>query len=147
LTRQNTQPQTRDEATLALVNKGGYVLKECDGIPDLILIASGSEVELATAAYEKLTSQGHAVRVVSMPCFEIFKHQSPAYQASVLSNDISKRVAIEAGSSAAWFGFVQSAEQVVGIDRFGLSAPGPQVFTALGVTLERVLEVSEKLLK
>jgi transketolase len=147
LTRQNTQPQMRDEATLALVNKGGYVLKDCEGTPDLILMASGSEVELATAAYEKLTSQGHVVRVVSMPCLEVFKTQPASYQINVLSNDITRRIAIEAGSRAAWFGFVQSAEQVIGIDCFGLSAPGPQVFTALGMTLERVLEVSEKLLK
>lgn len=147
LTRQNTQPQARDAATLANVAKGGYILRDCTGEPELILMATGSEVELATGAYDALTAKGHAVRVVSLPCFEVFKAQPADYQQQVLSNDIRKRVAIEAGSSAAWFGFVESADQVIGIDRFGLSAPGPQVFTALGVTLERVLEVSEKLLK
>jgi transketolase len=146
LTRQNTVPQPRMPLVLDHIAKGGYVLVDCDGSPDLILMATGSEVELATAAQTQLAAQGHAVRVVSMPCFEVFKAQSPAYRSSVLSDNPAKRLALEAGSSAAWFGWVPSADHVLGIDRFGLSAPGPQVFAALGMTLEHLLERCNQLL-
>lgn len=142
--RQGTLAQPRTKDMVKHIAKGGYILKDCTGEPDLIIMATGTEVELATAAAEKLTAQGKAIRVVSMPCFEVFKSQPAAYRDSVLSNPITQRVAIEAGSSAAWFGFVASAEQVVGINTFGLSAPGAQVYAAMDMTLEHVLKTCEK---
>jgi transketolase len=147
LSRQNTVPQARTAVTLEQVARGGYILQDCEGSPDLILMATGSEVELATQARDIFTARGLAVRVVSMPCFEVFKSQTQAYQTSVLSNDPSKRLAIEAGSSAAWFGWVPNADHVIGIDQFGLSAPGPQVFSALGMTVAQVVNAGERLLK
>lgn len=146
LSRQNTQPESRTIEQISQIHKGGYVLRDCAGEPELVLMATGSEVELAMSAAEKLTAQGRAVRVVSMPCLEVFKAQPLAYQQAVLTAEPNKRLAIEAGSSAAWFGWVPTAEQVVGINRFGYSAPGPEVYQALGITVEHVLELAQALL-
>lgn len=146
LTRQGLPPQSRDKNTLNNIEKGGYILKDCEGEPDLILMATGSEVSLIMEAADKLTQQDKKVRVVSMPCFEVFKSQPQDYQNQVLPPHITKRVAVEAGSSAAWFGFVQSEKQVVGLNKFGYSAPGPDVFEAMGLTVKHVLQVCEEVI-
>lgn len=142
LTRQNVSHQDRDARALADLDKGGYVLRDCDGAPELVLIATGSEVELAVEAWQRLVDLGHAVRVVSMPCADLFKAQSPSYQDTVLPEN-TLRVAVEAGVTDYWYQF---ANEVVGIDRFGLSAPYKEVYKALGVTSDAVFEAARSLL-
>lgn len=144
LSRQNTKPQPRDEETLSQIEFGGYTLFDCKGKPELIIMATGSEVEMAVAAYEAL--KDYAVRVVSMPCMEVFKAQDEAYQDEVLPRGVP-RVAIEAGSPAAWFGLVRSEEAVLGLDHYGYSAPGEAVYQAMGLTHDAVMKVCLKMLK
>ncbi|PLR29663.1 transketolase, partial [Chimaeribacter californicus] len=121
--RQNLAQQARTDAQLANIARGGYVLKECDGTPELILIATGSEVELAVAAYEQLSGEGRKVRVVSMPSTDAFDKQDAAYRESVLPKAVSARVAIEAGISDYWYKYVGLNGDVVGMTTFGESAP------------------------
>ena len=125
-TRQKTVAQVRDQATFDNVQRGGYVLRDTQGQPDAIVIATGSEVELAVAASESLASANVKVRVVSMPCVEAFAAQSAEYKESVLPNAVRARVAIEAGHPDFWHRFVGLDGIVVGISSFGMSAPGPQ---------------------
>lgn len=145
LTRQNVPMldsipvQTRREGVL----KGGYIAKEETGELELILLATGSELQLALAAAEKL---GVGVRVVSLPCFEIFERQSADYRAKVLPGTCRKRVAVEAGVSLAWYRYVGLDGKVVGIDRFGLSAPGKEVLEELGMTVEKVVATARELM-
>ena len=106
---------------------------------DAIIIATGSEVALAVAAAERLTTQGKGIRVVSMPCVDVFLDQNEAYRESVLPADCRARVAVEAGHPDYWYRFVGLDGEVVGIDRFGLSAPGEQAMAELGMTVENVL--------
>ena len=122
LTRQGVPFQQRDAAQLAAIGRGGYVLSG-DGEPAIVLIATGSEVGLALAAAEILEARGVSVRVVSMPCVEAFLEQDDNYREAVLPSGITKRVAIEAGSTGLWYRFVGSEGRVVGLDRFGASAP------------------------
>ena len=136
-TRQKTQAQVRDGATLANVAKGGYILKDSQGEPDVILLATGSEVELAVGAAEVLDDLN--VRVVSMPCCEKFLAQDADYREQVLPNSVRKRVAVEAGHGAYWHRFVGLDGAVVGIDRYGLSAPGGQAMAELGMTVDNVV--------
>uniref|UniRef100_UPI002609D7F6 transketolase-like TK C-terminal-containing protein n=1 Tax=Acidithiobacillus sp. TaxID=1872118 RepID=UPI002609D7F6 len=104
-----------------------------------ILIATGSEVELALATQAKLAEQGHPVRVVSMPCMDIFAAQDAAYQESVLPSHITKRVAIEAGTTGLWYKYVGLHGAVIGIDHFGASAPAPILFEKFGFTVDNVV--------
>ena len=145
-TRQKTTAQARDAATLANVARGGYVLKEADGEPDVVIIATGSEVELATAAADELAADGTRARVVSMPCVDRFLKQDPAYQESVLPAALRARVAVEAGHPDYWYRFVGLDGAVVGIDRYGLSAPGGQALTELGVTVDNVVAAARAVL-
>jgi transketolase len=139
-TRQKTAPQARDEATLQAIARGGYVLRrERDPkAPHAVIIATGSEVELAMAAAERLAGDGIDVRVVSMPSVDTFLRQEESYRMSVLPPAVRARVAVEAGHPDYWRKFVGLDGEVVGIDRFGLSAPGEAAMKALGMTEDNV---------
>ena len=139
LSRQNVQVQKHNDITLSHIERGGYVLHEPDDAVDGILIATGSEVELAVEAAIQLKQEHHHnIRVVSMPCCEVFLQQDKAYRDSVLPEMVAVRVAIEAGVTSGWYQFVGGKGRVVGIDQFGLSAPGAQVYEALGITVEKI---------
>ncbi|WP_022941616.1 transketolase [Psychromonas hadalis] len=137
--RQNLQPQPRNAGTLANVSKGGYVLLDSENAPEIILIATGSEVQLAVEAYQQLTAAGKAVRVVSMPCTDQFDKQSREYQDSVLPPAISKRIAIEAGIADYWYKYVGLNGKVIGMTSFGESAPADQLFKMFGFTVENIV--------
>ncbi|TKB48638.1 transketolase [Ferrimonas sediminicola] len=143
--RQGLAPMARDAQQLADVAKGGYVLKDSAGIPELILIATGSEVELAMAAAQVLEGQGRAVRVVSMPCTDAFDAQSAEYKESVLPAAISKRVAIEAGIADYWYKYVGLNGKVIGMTSFGESAPADELFKLFGFTVDKVVEAANAL--
>jgi transketolase len=142
LSRQKLPHQARDAAQLAAVQRGGYVLADVDGAPDVILIASGSEVTLAVAAREQLAGEGIAARVVSMPCVERFAAQDEAYRDSVLPPAVTARVAVEAGVPDLWWRYVGSAGRVVGIERFGESAPAGDLFDYFGLTTRAVADAA-----
>ncbi len=139
LSRQDVDHQDRDADTVAAIAKGGYILRDTDGTPDAIVMATGSELELAVTAADKLAGE-IGVRVVSMPCVDLFREQPASYRDSVLDPAVTARVAVEAGVSDGWIGYVGPTGQVVGVDQFGLSAPGPEVYKELGVTVEGVVE-------
>ena len=140
--RQNLPHQARTDAQLADIARGGYVLKDSVGAPELILIATGSEVGLAMQAAEKL---GDKVRVVSMPSTDVFERQDAAYREAVLPKACRKRVAVEAGVTGFWRQYVGLDGAVVGIDSFGASAPADALFPHFGITVERLIEVSNAL--
>jgi len=142
-TRQALPHQPRDEAQLRAIAQGGYVLREAEnGSPEIILIATGSEVGLATQAADALQAHGKQVRVVSMPCTELFDRQSAEWRESVLPSACRRRVAIEAGVSGFWCKYVGLDGAVIGIDSFGASAPAEVLFPYFGFTVERVVEVA-----
>ncbi|HHQ4555791.1 TPA: transketolase [Aeromonas veronii] len=143
--RQNLAQMDRSAQQLADTAKGGYVLKDCAGTPELILIATGSEVELAVAAYEQLTAKGRAVRVVSLPCTDVFDAQSAEYKESVLPSSVTKRVAIEAGIADYWYKYVGFGGKIIGMTTFGESAPAELLFKEFGFTLENVVATAESL--
>ncbi|AOR60006.1 transketolase [Pectobacterium parmentieri] len=147
LSRQNLAQQTRTAEQLANVAKGGYVLKDSDGQPELLLIATGSEVELAVGAYDKLTAAGRKVRVVSMPSTDAFDKQDAAYREAVLPKAVSARVAIEAGIADYWFKYVGLNGAIVGMTSFGESAPAELLFEEFGFTVDNVVEKAQALLK
>ncbi len=138
LSRQNLPFMTRTPAQVADIAKGGYVLSDCDGAPKVVLIATGSEVELAMKAQEALKAEGIAARVVSMPSTDAFDRQDAAYRAAVLPAGV-KRVAIEAGVTDGWYKYVGLDGAVVGLDRFGESAPAGVLFKEFGFTVENVV--------
>jgi transketolase len=140
-TRQKTLPQARDAAAFAAVGRGGYVLRaeQGEGCPDAIVIATGSEVALAVTAAERLAGEGLRVRVVSMPSTDVFLAQDADYRESVLPAAVRARVAVEAGHPDYWRKFVGLDGAVVGIDRFGLSAPGSEAMKELGITEDNVV--------
>ena len=135
----------RTAQQLADAAKGGYVLKDCAGTPELILIATGSEVELAVAAYEQLTAKGRAVRVVSLPATDVFDAQSAEYKESVLPSSVTKRVAIEAGIADYWYKYVGFGGKIIGMTTFGESAPAELLFKEFGFTVENVVATAESL--
>ena len=145
LTRQGLAHQPRDAEQLACIRRGGYILREAGNGPDLILIATGSEVELAVNAAEELAERGIAARVVSMPNPERFLAQEAEYKASVLPDGVTARIAIEAGVTAYWHRFVGPHGAIIGIDRFGASAPAPELFEAFGLTVERIVDTAIEL--
>lgn len=147
LTRQNVPLQPRSANQLPLIKRGGYVLYPEQGELAGIILATGSEVQLAVAAAQQLQTQGIHIRVVSMPCCEIFKAQDNHYRESVLPAAMALRVAIEAGVSDYWYQFVGLQGRVIGIDRFGLSAPAKAVYNTLGITVERVTTAINELLR
>ncbi|HIF9334212.1 TPA: transketolase [Photobacterium damselae] len=144
--RQNLAQQERDAQQLADITKGGYVLKDCDGKPELILIATGSEVELATEAYALLTAEGRKVRVVSMPATDVFDKQDAAYRESVLPSDVTTRIAVEAGIADFWYKYVGFEGRIIGMTSFGESAPADQLFKLFGFTVENVVDTAKELL-
>ena len=146
-TRQKTVAQTRDPQTFTNVARGGYILRQTPAEPDVLLIATGSEVELAMAAADELAQQGKQAQVVSMPCVEIFMQQDADYRASVLPPEVRARVAIEAGQPDYWYKFVGLDGAVVGIDRFGLSAPGPQAMMVLGMSVDNVVATAQQVMR
>ena len=147
LTRQGLPHQARSAEQIAQIARGGYVLREPEQAPQAIIMASGSEVGLATAASEQLQAEGIAVRVVSMPNPDWFEAQDADYREAVLPAAISARVAVEAGSSRYWRPLVGDRGRVLGIDRFGASAPAEQLFAAYGLTAEAVAEAVRAVLK
>jgi transketolase len=136
--RQNLDYQERTAEQIANISKGGYVLKDCDGTPDAIIIATGSEVALAMGAAEQLSDK--KVRVVSMPSTTVFDAQDDAYKESVLPADVTARVAVEAAVTDGWYKYVGLNGAVIGIDRFGESAPAVQLFKEFGFTVENVVK-------
>ena len=144
--RQNLPHQERDAGQLADVARGGYVLKDCAGEPELILIATGSEVGLAVQAYEALTAQGRKARVVSMPCTSLFDAQDAGYRQAVLPLQVGARIAIEAAHADYWYKYVGLEGRVIGMTTFGESAPAPALFEHFGFTLENILEQAGELL-
>ena len=145
--RQNLQHQERDAGQIANISRGGYVLKDCAGEPELILIATGSEVGLAVQAFDKLTEQGRKVRVVSMPCTSAFDAQDAEYKQSVLPLQVSARIAIEAAHADFWFKYVGLEGRVIGMTTYGESAPASALFEEFGFTLENILGQAEELLE
>jgi transketolase len=133
-------------ASIEGVAKGAYVVDDCEGTPDLILIGTGSEVSLCVDAAKELRAAGTKVRVVSMPCWELFDAQDAAYQESVLPKAVTKRLAVEAGISMGWCRYVGAEGDVIGVDRFGASAPGGLVMEKFGFTVENVVSKSKALL-
>ncbi|WP_179038288.1 transketolase [Limnobaculum xujianqingii] len=145
--RQNLTQQPRSAEQLANVARGGYVLKDCAGTPELILIATGSEVSLAVDAADKLSAEGRKVRVVSMPCTEVFDRQDAGYRESVLPSGVSARVAVEAGIADFWFKYTGLNGRIVGMRSFGESAPAEQLFAEFGFTVDNVVANARELLK
>ncbi|WP_020557941.1 transketolase [Thiofilum flexile] len=143
-TRQNLAFQTRTPEQIANIAKGGYVLKDTEGTPDAIIIATGSEVDLAMKAAAQMTDR--KVRVVSMPSTNIFDAQSAEYKESVLPKAVTARVAVEAAVSAGWYKYVGLNGEVVGMDRFGESAPASELFKYFGFTVDNVVAAVKRVL-
>ncbi|EOX3091094.1 transketolase [Vibrio cholerae] len=142
--RQNLAQQPRSAEQVANIAKGGYILKDCAGQPELILIATGSEVELAVAAYEQLSAEGKAVRVVSMPSTDAFDKQDAAYREAVLPAAVTKRIAIEAGIADFWYKYVGFGGRIIGMTSFGESAPAGELFKLFGFTTENVVKQAKE---
>ncbi|MEW6646087.1 MAG: transketolase [Pseudomonadota bacterium] len=144
--RQNLAHMPRSAEQIANITRGAYVLQEGAANPDAIIIATGSEVELAVKAAAELAGKGKKVRVVSMPSVETFDAQDAAYKEAVLPAACTKRVAVEAGVTAGWYKYVGLNGKVVGLDRFGESAPAGQLFKEFGFTVENVVKAVESVL-
>jgi len=144
--RQNLPHQPRDAQQLADIARGGYVLKDSVGEPELILIATGSEVGLAVAAYDKLTAAGHKVRVVSMPSTSVFDAQDAGYKQDVLPLQVGARIAIEASHADYWYKYVGLEGRIIGMTSFGESAPAPALFEHFGFTVDNIVATAEELL-
>ena len=142
--RQNLDHQARSDSQIADIERGGYILKDCDGTPDAIIIATGSEVALAMGAAEAMS--GKNVRVVSMPSTDTFDAQDADYRESVLPSSVRARVAVEAGVTGFWLKYVGIDGAVVGIDRFGESAPAGELFKEFGFTVDNVVNAVESVL-
>ncbi|QCT98572.1 transketolase [Stutzerimonas degradans] len=145
--RQNLPFHVRDNETEAAIARGGYILKNCVGEPELILIATGSEVSLAVQAADQLAAQGRKVRVVSMPCTSVFDAQDAAYKQQVLPVEVGARIAIEAAHADYWYKYVGLDGRIIGMTTYGESAPAGQLFEEFGFTVENILAVAEELLE
>ena len=146
LTRQGVPYQERSATQVEQIARGGYVLKDTDGLPDIVFIATGSEVQLAVSAAEKLAADGVKARVVSMPSTDVFEAQEAAYQESVLPAAVTARVVIEAGVTATWWRYAGAAGTIIGLDRFGESAPANELFEHFGFSTDNVIKVAKGLL-
>ncbi|MDX1391046.1 MAG: transketolase C-terminal domain-containing protein, partial [Rheinheimera sp.] len=144
--RQNLPQQQREAAQVSAIARGGYILHDCSGMPELIIIATGSEVELAIQAAKTLTQQGREVRVVSMPSTDVFEQQDAAYREVVLPAAVTKRIAVEAGITDCWYKYVGLNGKIIGMNSFGESAPAEQLFAHFGITTEHVLAAAQQLL-
>lgn len=145
LSRQNLPALPHGEQASEHIARGGYVLLDCQGTPDIILVATGSEVQLAVAAATKLNQAGERVRVVSMPCCELFLAQDASWQEQVLPKAVRKRIAIEAAASQYWYQFTGLDGKVLGLDKFGVSAPAADAYHYFGITLDRLLSAIQSL--
>jgi len=146
LSRQGLPHQQRSAEQVANIARGGYVLKDCDGTPELIVIATGSEVEIGRQAVEQLQQEGVRARIVAMPSVDVFESQDEAYRESVLPSSVRQRVAVEAGIQDYWRKLVGLDGAVVGMSSFGESAPGPQLMERFGFTADNVASVARSLL-
>ncbi|ULN63869.1 transketolase [Vibrio gigantis] len=144
--RQNLAQQDRSAEQVANIAKGGYILKDCEGKPELIIIATGSEVELAVEAAAQLTAEGKKVRVVSMPATDAFDKQDAEYRESVLPSDVTARIAVEAGIADFWYKYVGFGGKIIGMTTFGESAPAGELFKMFGFTTENVVNTAKELL-
>ena len=144
--RQNLPHIPRTQQQIEAISRGGYILSDSDGQPEAIIIATGSEVELALKAADQLKAAGKKIRVVSMPSTNIFDAQDAAYRESVLHAAVTKRVAVEAGVTDGWWKYVGTNGKIVGLDRFGESAPAGQLFKEFGFTVENVVKNVEAVL-
>lgn len=145
LSRQNLPALEHGSNAAELIEKGGYIIKDCQGMPDAILLATGSEVQLAIAAAIQMKTLGKQIRVISMPCCERFIAQDIVYQEQVLPKSVRKRIAIEAAATSYWYRFVGLDGAVIGIDRFGVSAPATQAYDYLGLTVENLVSALKAL--
>ena len=127
--------------------KGGYILKDCEGAPDALLLSSGSEVDVIVKAQAILKEKGINARVISMPCMEVFEKQSKEYKESVIPSSVRARVAVEAGSSNSWYKYVGLDGATVCMDTFGASAPAEELFPLFGFTAENVAEKTIAIIK
>lgn len=141
LTRQNL-PQYAESGLKAL--KGGYVLEDCEGTPDVLLIASGSEVEQCVGAKAELAKEGIKARVISMPCFEEYEKQSDEYKESVMPSAVKARVCVEAGSPYSWYRYAGDKGEIIAMSTFGASGPAPKLFEMFGFTVANVVEKAKK---
>ncbi|PIP78339.1 MAG: transketolase [Gammaproteobacteria bacterium CG22_combo_CG10-13_8_21_14_all_40_8] len=146
LSRQNLAHQPRTEQQIELIAKGGYVLADCEGLPELLLIATGSEVSLARQAFDKMTAEGRKVRLISMPCLDEFYAQEASYRESVIPKEVKARLVIEAAQPDIWYRLVGLDGDVVGMTTFGESAPAEALFKAFGFTLDNVYQKAMALL-
>lgn len=146
LSRQNLPALPHANDAAELIKKGGYIIHECTGQPDVILIATGSEVQLALAAATQCAQQGRQIRVVSMPNPGRFLSQDAAYKDQILPTTVRKRIAIEAASSAYWYQFVGLDGAVLGIDSFGVSAPAAKAYEFLGITVAQIIKTIDRLI-
>ena len=144
--RQGLPHVSRSQEQISAISKGGYVIKDCAGQPEAIIIATGSEVELAMGAAEELSAKGKKIRVVSMPSTNVFDAQDQGYRDSVLPPSVTKRVVVEAGVTDAWWKYAGSDGKVIGLDRFGESAPAGDLFKEFGFTVENVVKHVEAIL-
>ncbi len=139
LSRQTLPALSYQAGQVTSIKRGGYILADCEDTPDVILIATGSEVRIALASAKQAKQRGIHVRVVSMPCAERFLEQDLAYQKQILPSTVRKRIAIEAGATGYWYQFVGLDGEVIGLDRFGESAPGATIYEYLNITVERTV--------
>jgi len=146
LTRQAVPQQQRTLAQTQAIRRGGYVLIDCNGTPECIVIATGSEVGIAVPAVQRLNGAGRRIRLVSMPCTERFDAQDADYRESVLPRAVRRRLAVEAGAHQCWCCYVGLDGRVLGIDRFGASGKGPEVFSHFGFTVDNVARQIQELL-
>lgn len=144
-TRQGVDHQNRTKDQIKNIYKGAYTLIDSDQTPELIIIATGSEVGIAAKATKKLNQQGHATRLVSMPCAEIFETQDQDYKDSVLPPALTKRIAVEAAQGDFWYKYVGLNGRIISQDTFGESAPGNVLFEHFGFTVERIISVAKEL--
>ncbi|MGG7444590.1 transketolase [Kosakonia oryzendophytica] len=147
LSRQNLAQMERTPEQVEAISRGGYILKACQGTPDLILISTGSEVEITMKAAEQLSAEGHQVQVVSLPSTDIFDAQDEAWRESVLPSNVSARVAVEAGIADYWYKYVGLKGAIVGMTGYGESAPADKLFPYFGFTVENVVAKAKSVLK
>ncbi|TDT58600.1 transketolase [Enterobacter sp. AG5470] len=147
LSRQNLAQMERTPEQVEAISRGGYILKACQGTPDLILIATGSEVEITMKAAEQLSAEGHQVQVVSLPSTDIFDAQDDDWRESVLPSNVSARVAVEAGIADYWYKYVGLKGAIVGMTGYGESAPADKLFPYFGFTVENVVAKAKSVLK
>ncbi len=146
LSRQNLAQMDRTAEQVSAISRGGYILKDSGGMPDVILIATGSEMEITVLAADKLADEGHKVRVVSLPSTDIFDAQDEAYRESVLPSDVAARVAVEAGIADYWYKYVGLKGAIVGMTTYGESAPADKLFPFFGFTTENVVAKAKKVM-